>query len=841
MTEYIPHQFEKLKTELLEVSGIKQIIPSDCKRLAANIYAKTHLQVSETTLKRVFGFACSEFRPSAFTISAIAQYCGYAGWNDFVDCFNRNNEKQTLNVNETWQEVRERAKKTTGFTLQTLQNRSGIPYQYTIGRDFVNQHLEIFSTESYSGTILSAPTGYGKTIALCHWVSERINNPKNEDIILYYKYNIPPGNVTANQLTAFLLTMLGSAAEGNLFETDFFENTQPKGKFYFIVDGLNDSEGKRNEFQSFFNQLVDVVSLYHKYPWFKVIVSMRSATWINNRHLLNHSAQHWFLGFMNGYQQAVNVPLLDAREIELLSNKINPLDKAAVKQTHIHNLSHPLYFQYYYQLHHQNFSLSKVNQSTVFDLTTAHVVRQVYRGKYNDDKVFLLRAMIANLEMIDTTFIIDKQNIADVLRDYQPAYRELLSTGYLRTANITDILTYDNYIEFGNPELLHFTIAETLIAENQGNFDDKLIGMMDRNPAIKANKLQVLKWCVYNIAITGQVASLNWLTKMNLSVANQAELILLLGQLLKNQKNSTVNKDLFAGLNADHLFNYITGAEFMDKEYEQSLLILLNFNLNDQQRLTVNIYLALIAVINLDIAKLEKCIADLKLLSPDSYKCMPVNPLHGLDAIYFYLKFGIVKKEALVEITRFYFNPSMPEGCDGNSNINNIIPMLAICTAMICRDDSKTVKFITALQKVYPAKSQSQSFLLKTWLASAYVSTDKTKALQLFRQLSVNFAEQERNYTAFMKISYYALKVKMACVSDIGEDLFIGLKSLIRLCDAENHKMIKVTTIAHLLSNDAFTGDPKLTTQFYYDLVKTTRSNSCRADSFFAKPINVNN
>ncbi|GAB3936543.1 hypothetical protein [Mucilaginibacter myungsuensis] len=85
MARYETSQLEKLKAELLNHCGIREIMPSDCKRLSADIYAKTHLQVSETTIKRVYGFACTEFMPSTFTITAMARYCGYHGWNNFIE------------------------------------------------------------------------------------------------------------------------------------------------------------------------------------------------------------------------------------------------------------------------------------------------------------------------------------------------------------------------------------------------------------------------------------------------------------------------------------------------------------------------------------------------------------------------------------------------------------------------------------------------------------------------------------------------------------------------------------------------------------------------------------
>jgi hypothetical protein len=296
MNDFTPHHFEKLKTELLQVSGIKQIIPSDCKRLSVEIYSKTHKQVSETTLKRVFGFAYSQFKPSVFTISAIAEYCGYTGWNNFSEKCDDSEPPQHHHNDVSWRSIADNARRITSFTLQALKNRSGIPFKQTIGRKFLDDQLEIFENEHYTGTILCAPAGYGKTTALCHWVNKRAGNPlyNQADIILFFNCNIMANVATGQGLNEWLLTLLGITSDGDNPDADFFNRGPQHGKFYLVIDGLNDCNFKRNEFYQLFGQLIDIVSLYQKHSWFKVILSMRSSTWMNNRHFLANKMNSWF-------------------------------------------------------------------------------------------------------------------------------------------------------------------------------------------------------------------------------------------------------------------------------------------------------------------------------------------------------------------------------------------------------------------------------------------------------------------------------------------------------------------------------------------------------------------
>ena len=75
MTSFLIHQFDVLKKHVLSAAGFKNIIPSDCRVLSLQIFKKTNQRVSETTLKRVYGFAYSKFRPSQFTLDALAKFC----------------------------------------------------------------------------------------------------------------------------------------------------------------------------------------------------------------------------------------------------------------------------------------------------------------------------------------------------------------------------------------------------------------------------------------------------------------------------------------------------------------------------------------------------------------------------------------------------------------------------------------------------------------------------------------------------------------------------------------------------------------------------------------------
>jgi len=102
MTTLLPQYYELLKTAVLTEAGLSTITPCDCKVISASIFSKTKQSISETTLKRVYGFAYSKFKPSLFTIDVMAKYCGYPGWEGF--CLEKDqNTVKTQDIGAGWE------------------------------------------------------------------------------------------------------------------------------------------------------------------------------------------------------------------------------------------------------------------------------------------------------------------------------------------------------------------------------------------------------------------------------------------------------------------------------------------------------------------------------------------------------------------------------------------------------------------------------------------------------------------------------------------------------------------------------------------------------------------
>src|ERR1700761_8737276 len=109
--QLIPN-LEKLKKEVLRKAGIKHASPSACGQLADIIKKTTGKRISETTLKRVYGFAHGQFTPSLFTLDVLAEFSDDMCWMDFCEKQKKEGEKLS-DSNRHWEIVGQSTSKIT--------------------------------------------------------------------------------------------------------------------------------------------------------------------------------------------------------------------------------------------------------------------------------------------------------------------------------------------------------------------------------------------------------------------------------------------------------------------------------------------------------------------------------------------------------------------------------------------------------------------------------------------------------------------------------------------------------------------------------------------------------
>jgi ribosomal protein L17 len=612
------------------------------------------------------------------------------------------------------------------------------------------------------------------------------------------------------------------------------------GRFILIIDGFDDFYFKNNNFETTFNQLADIISMYHKYPWFKVILTMRSSTWTNFREDIIAKPDVWFTGFMMDNEHKRNVPPFSSEQIKKLCENINPNVTHEITLPIIDKLSLPLYFQYYYQKYSDNFSLTHFNDLTYYHMVAANYYHNIYKGHYAIEKVLLITGIINQMDTDNNVYEVNKLKVYELLKKYGSAYQEMISSGIVEELNLSRESKLNFIVKMSDEVTLEYALAMILMYNNDYVFDENLVNLADLVFS-REKKLPIIKWFIYNSIYKDYPFDLKALLNVQMLPAEKSEIIAFIGELLKiqraNNNKSERMEDLFRQACSEEFFNYFISLEFIDVGYEHVLETFLHFRLSNQQQILIKTCLAAIAVMQLDLGKLEKHLTDLKQYNSKSLQNLPINPIDCIETILFYLKYGIVKKDALVQITRFYFNPVENVGI--SKGFNEVINLLAVYTSTICQKHNKAAKLINGLNKVYPNYSGGYAFILKTIMAESYLTSGyEEKAREIFDEISIVYNEQEGGFTTFMKVLYEGLRIKLTLPADNHTAVVNNIKSLIKLCDDSRQIIVKVNTLGFILSNYAILKENVYVfNDLYFEFIKSIRNNGCRTEHFMNEEI----
>ncbi|MFC3559454.1 hypothetical protein [Pedobacter jamesrossensis] len=114
----------QLRKFVLIKSGLRNIDPAHCKTISELIFKETKNYVSETTVKRFFGFAQTIHKFSLFTLNSLSQYIGFTDWESFC----KDKENEASDVNDIWQDLKLKCQAITEVSLIAKKNSSGVPF-----------------------------------------------------------------------------------------------------------------------------------------------------------------------------------------------------------------------------------------------------------------------------------------------------------------------------------------------------------------------------------------------------------------------------------------------------------------------------------------------------------------------------------------------------------------------------------------------------------------------------------------------------------------------------------------------------------------------------------------
>ena len=844
---YSHHFFTVLKERVLAKAGVKHLIPSECQKLSNFIFTSTKKNVSETTLKRIYGFAVSKFKPSAFTLQVLSEYCGYESWEAFCK-----HDDLTENISvekNTWKLMCNRANRTTQFTLQSLKKRSGIPYNFTIKRKFMIEHFNAFLQTDKTATFFTSQAGYGKTIGLCHVVEDLLNentsNNYDKNVILFFStHTINADNLNFSE---WLLSFLGFPSIKSLIDL-FEENESNQTNFYLIIDGFDDYNFKQDQYFSFFNQLVDIISYYSRFSWFKIVLTMRSSTWINYRYLVEDKAllwEKWFSGFMLDEDKTTNVLPFDTDEILTLSQNINPQSKLSILPSAelIQKLSYPLFFQLYYQHNPDHFSIAEIDYLSFYQVISAFAYSKIYHGKNSMEKVLTIKTFLEMLDYNNNSFSIPKIKFYDHIKLHPTTYKELVGNTIIKEENFSKYLQYQEQISFANCTLFEYFIAKKFHFWNNEKLDQKLVIEIDISIGKSIVKVPVIKWLIFFIINSNDYEQLSCLQYLILESTEKLDIIIFTCKLL--QKKLTETKDheklklYFLQIQENGTFSFFLSLQYITPDYEKALHTLLNFDLSDRNKILIYTTLALNSIFSLNAVNAEKYIEEINVYPDDEIENFIINPLLCLDAIYSYFKYGFVKNETLQTLTHLSFNNyQLLDMHHAAYNYNEIILKLALLTSRLYNNPIKELKFIHTITKHFKSAGIKENTTLQTFYygfeANAYLrSGNLIKSLKIQNQFLTIRDSAYNAYTPFMKVFLNMLTVRTSMHNQAGKVALLQVKSLIAYCNKNSFNFAGVYTAVNYLNvvNIDFVNLADIA-EIYNYILRSIRSSGFRLESF---------
>lgn len=733
-----------LQSEVLRHFGVENLQPNQCKHLTQAILNHTGKLVSETTLKRVFGFAVTQHSFSRYTLNTLAQYCRYRDWEDFQSQLYKKQFqfKQPVQENSKWEDVRRKATAVSHYTILTLRNRCGMPFEKTMPRQYCQQHIEKFLESKYSATFLIAPAGWGKSTALVHaaehyWFSRTPACP--QDICWFINAHATGSLLLKGfSLSSWLDNQLNLGNGDNFREYFSATPEERSGKLILIIDGFDEIALSVDKMKLLYNKLEDFVYSNDLHPWVKVILSIRSSTWsdvFHQSHQYPAFRKFWYLGSEMDEETNTNIPALTDQEVKsvLYNFDFDPATVRLFSDNFIQRLRHPYYLQLFCQLSNTPDQSFVDENLSLFEIISRFIQNRVFHSPANSFKMQLIEKLLVLLDMGRAGLYTDKSSLLNQNADYFPAYKELLADNILVEENLSQEIMFNVKVRFAHNFLLeYFTAMHYVNSYSQNVAAPLLEKVLDDFPQ-SPFRISVFKWLLRYAITRSQVDGIRDFFRLPLTTSEKAHLLEYV--VLHYQQEGTHQEQLSAifppGYFRKNPFGQFIADDFMHFKKRKVLNTLLGMAESADDKLKIRCNLFVMALMQLDAEQCEIELSNIrKLCSGEKASDMWITPYDAFLFIYEYLKFGQTNPEMREKLYHY-------ASCWNFSNHKTLTTgeeavYRALCFIFLLLGDyHQLLLFTSRLFEQHPSilfnRTDPFRLMMLCWKAQAHLSTGDTK------------------------------------------------------------------------------------------------------------------
>ncbi|MBV7528513.1 NACHT domain-containing NTPase [Chitinophaga sp. sic0106] len=794
-----------LQKEVLQHFGIEVMSPGECKNLSRAILQKTTQLISETTLKRVFGFAVAQHSFSRFTLNTLAQYCDYKDWESFQQHHYMLNNPQAANakngspIEVKIQELRTKASAVSHYTMLTLQNRSGINFQHTVKRQYMVNHVEKFLESNYTATALIAPSGWGKSISLVH-MSDHFwhgTHPKFKDDICFFIHAHAAGSLLLKgfSLSTWLDQQLTHGTGDNFREHFAAEFMKNGSRLVMIIDGFDEIAVSAEKLKLIYTKLEDFIYTNEKFPWIKVILSVRSSTWNELFQRPNdYSAfrRYWYVGSEMDEETNINVKQLSDQEIRNVLEK-HEYPESVLKQfseSFFQKLRHPYYLQLFCQLNPDPKTSFIDENLSLFEIISRFVQNKVFISPTSSFKIKIIQRLLTLLDMGRNGMYVEKIELLDKNPELFPAYKDLLADNILVEENLSQEIMYHVKVRFAHAFLLEYFVAMHYLQKNSQQVGETILeDVLSYLPA-SPYRVGVFKWLLRFAINHKQTDGIIKMLHLQLSMTEKSHLLeyLVLHYQLDGNDPMELRSIFPAGFFKKNPIGSFINDEFIHFRKKKVLWALLPLADTQEDKLKIRSMLFTISLLQLEAEECEMHLQAIKkIYGPGELEDLWVTPHEILLFIYERMKFGVADEQVLQKIYSYhhYLIPCSTTGKEPATSIPQEIVIRNMGYALALMEDyGNLLQFTKLVFAAHPSllRRKTDSFRLQIlcWQTHALARMgDMRTAERVCRHTDIII----RNYAS----DYFSSKYVESLQKMISADYYYKEQDLMRaMRTAEN-------------------------------------------------------
>jgi hypothetical protein len=605
-----PAVLDELKNLILYKNGIRAVTPSDCKRISIEISKTIKKNVSETTIKRLFGFAIAKHNFSKFTITTLSEYVSEELPVQVQNSFLNGDKVEP----KTWTEVQDQASKITEYTLKSIKNRSGMPYELTINRKFAVHDFEVFFKSDYTYTAFISQPGYGRSILLSHLCDRLIYSNqdyfKGSTVVFLTASSFLNNRAGVVNFEDHLKAQLGISAVQSLIclATEAYKLTG--GKLIIILDGFSELELKKDFKKELFESMINFICAIDESKCIKLVLSMRSTTWIRFYNDIRHSAflqSKWFQGSYFNLGETSNVPPLTEKEIDQIIDRIGQTQTVSISSELKQQLKYPLHIQLWYQLTEEDAQFHYMTSITFYELIFRHVRDKIYRSNYYTEKMQFLKKLIHLTDYGRKGNSVLKDELISEMSSFRNAYMELLSDGILMSEKSQEEYHPMEYIRFIHHNVFDYFLFIELVEKFCHKIDRPFFGFINSEYQNDHTRIQLLQWTIRYIVRTLDFKNLSCIFNFKLNNFEKNYLLLFIAESLHYQTSLSPQtvKLLHSYQLHDTFINELINFDFIDSSYIDAISALLKVTENREHLFIYHAILTVFDILSLNRSGIE--------------------------------------------------------------------------------------------------------------------------------------------------------------------------------------------------------------------------------------------